>query len=457
VELPLAFVAEATSGKICLPNTGGAHKQTSFGGVSIDSRTLEAGQLFVPIVAERNGHDYIGAALDAGAAGYLTAEEPLELPIPAVRVHDTQAALADLARAARLAPTRLAPHTSGVLATPTVIGITGSVGKTTTKDFVAKVLAAELVCAASQKSYNNDLGVSLTILNAPDNCEVIVAEMGAKAVGDISFLCGVAHPSYGVLTSIGLAHMASFGSVENLVQAKGELLEALPAGGVAVLNCDDRLVMSQRGRTSAGTILTFGVATEADVKAEDISVDELGCANYTLRSPWGDAQVRLGVPGSHNVLNSLAAATVALSLGLKPATVARELRQAEISLGRMDLRRAKRGFWVLNDCYNANPMSVAAALQALRELPAKRKVAVLGTMAELGDFHQEGHRETAELAATLGLELITIDEPAYGLPTEPNQEAVMERLGELTAGDAVLVKASRVVGLENLAQRLLEL
>ncbi len=470
MELPLVFVAQATSGEICLPTAGAAQEQTGFDGVSIDSRTLETGQLFVPIVAENNGHDYIGAAFEAGAAGYLTAEEPLGLPIPAVRVNDTQAALADLARAARLTAVNLAtlaPDISGTVAgttsttslraDPTVVGITGSVGKTITKDFVAKVLSAELVCAASQKSYNNDLGVSLTILNAPDNCEVIVAEMGARAVGDISFLCGVARPSYGVLTSIGMVHMASFGSVENLVQAKGELLEALPEDGVAVLNCDDELVMSQQGRSSAGTILTFGVAAEADVKAEDISVDDLCRASYRLRSPWGNARVRLGVPGSHNVSNSLAASAVALSLGLKPETVSKELGQAEISPWRMDLRKAGKGFWVLNDSYNANPMSTAAALKALQELPAKRKVAVLGTMAELGDFHLEGHRKTAEFAATLGVELITIDEPAYGLPTEPNQEAVLERLTDLAAGDAVLVKASRAVGLEDLAQHLLEL
>lgn len=430
-------------------------------GASIDSRTLKPGQLFVPIIADSDGHAHIKAAHQAGAAAYLTSQPPLDLPIPAVKVEDTTRALSNLARAARQ------EHDFG-----TVIGITGSVGKTTTKDFTARVLAAKLVCSASEQSFNNNLGVPLTILNAPGGCQALVTEIGASRVGEIKELCEIAKPDYGVLTSIGKAHLEGFGSLDNLCRAKGELLEALPAGGVAVLNGDDELVMTQAGRSGAGTVLVYGTGAAAtpppvsasatpparapDVLADDISLDDRCCATYHLRSPWGNAQVRLAVPGAHNVSNSLAAATVALSLGIKPEAVADELAQAELSPWRMDLQQSKRGFWVLNDSYNSNPTSAAAALRTLADLPAGRKVAVLGTMAELGDFHEQGHVETAELASELGLELVAVGEPAYGVPTEPNQEAVLEQLGDLAPGDAVLVKASRSVGLEILAQALLE-
>ena len=321
---------------------------------------------------------------------------------------------------------------------------------------MSQVLSSKLVCFASQKSFNNNLGVPLTILNAPDGLEALVVEMGASGVGEISFLCEIARPNYGVLTSIAAAHMEGFGSLENLYRAKGELLEALPEEGVAVLNCDNELVMSQADRTNASTVLTFGLSAQADVSAEDVSMHDLCYPRYNLRSPWGDTQVRLEVPGAHNVSNSLAAATVALNLGFSPEEVATQLEQAQLSPWRMDLQKAKRGFWVLNDSYNANPISTAAALRTLAELPARRKIAVLGTMAELGDFHLRGHQETAKLASELGVEIITIGEPAYGVPTEPDQEAVLGRLADLEAEDAVLVKASRSVGLEVLAQNLLD-
>ena len=231
----------------------------------------------------------------------------------------------------------------------------------------------------------------LTILNAADDCQALVAELGASAVGEIAQLCETAQPNYGVLTAIGAAHLEGFGSLENLCQAKGELLEALPPAGVAVLNCDDERVMAQQNHTRADTTLTFGTSPQAEVQAEKVELSELCQPRYTLKSPWGSAQVNLNVAGLHNVPNSLAAAAVALHLGLAAESVADQLAQAQLSPWRMDLQQSANGIWVLNDTYNANPTSVEAALRTLAALPAKRKVAVLGTMAELGDFHATAH------------------------------------------------------------------
>ena len=462
-------------------------------GVSTDSRTLQPGQLFVPLVADHDGHDFIGAAVRAGASVCLSSREPEELvasrgrsaqgevvasshspiiqrgvtsipvsattssfPIPIVVVPDTASALTDLAHAAR----------SRLEKTARVIGITGSVGKTTTKDFCAAVLGATLNCWASEKSFNNEIGLPLTLLNAPDNCEVLVAEMGASRPGDIASLCQIARPHYGILTAIAIAHTESFGTIDQIARTKAELLEALPADGVAIVNRDDERVMEQAEKV-LGEVLTFGLHQEADVRAEDVSADEQLHAEYTLRSPWGSEHVRLGVAGLHNVGNSLAAAAVALHLGVTVEAVAAGLSEAEISPWRMSLSTSPSGVLVLNDSYNANPTSMEAALKALAQLPARRHLAVLGTMAELGEYHDPEHRRIAELAEELGVKAIAVAEPAYGLELVPDSASALAALsspegnsagdsaGNLGEDDAVLVKGSRVAELEFLADRLL--
>ena len=477
-------------------------------GVSTDSRTLQPGQLFVPLVADHDGHDFIGAAVRAGASVCLSSREPEETVVPIVIVPDTASALTDLAHAAR---TRLEK-------TARVIGITGSVGKTTTKDFCAAALGTTLSCWASEKSFNNEIGLPLTLLNAPDNCEVLVAEMGASRPGDIASLCQIARPHYGILTAIAIAHTENFGTIDQIARTKAELLEALPADGVAIVNRDDERVMAQaervlkrrgasppakasernsrdagqqvRNRKSGGKLasgdfdtqeevenlgrqanalelLTFGVHADADVRAEDVSADEQLHAEYLLRSPWGSEHVRLGVAGLHNVGNSLAAAAVALHLGVPVEAVAASLSEAEISPWRMSLSTSPSGVLVLNDSYNANPTSMEAALKALAQLPARRHLAVLGTMAELGEYHNPEHRRIAKLAGELGVKAIAVAEPAYGLELMPDSTSALAALsslegdsagdsaGNLGEGDAVLVKGSRVAELEFLADRLL--
>lgn len=437
MQLRAATVAAAIGGRLEGPDA-------DLEGACIDSRTLRPGQLFVPIVAERDGHDFIPAALAAGAAGYLTARDPQGGT--AIVVDDTADALVRLGSAAR---DRLPDR---------VVGITGSVGKTTVKDLLAAVLRTTSVVAASERSLNNELGVPLTLANAPDGTEVAVVEMGARGRGHIAALCDIARPTVGVVSTVGLAHAEQFGGIEAIAATKAELVEALPAaahGGVAVLNADVAEVAAMTRRTSA-RVVTFGV--DGDVGAEETALDEHLCAHFVLRSPWGSAPVRLPVRGFHQVANALAAAAAALVLGVSVESVAAGLAAAELSPWRMDLQVAPGGVRILNDAYNANPVSVVAALRALAHLDARRRIAVLGPMAELGSHSEGAHREVAVEAEELGVELIAVDAPSYGSTAHhvADLDAASEALGHLGEGDVVLVKGSRVAGLERLAGRLLD-
>ncbi len=322
-------------------------------GATADSREVRPGQLFVPVVAERDGHDFIEPALAAGAAAYLS--RGVTRGGTAILVDDTLAALQSAGRHAR----SLLPEV--------VVGITGSVGKTSVKDLLAAVLRQRLVTAASVRSFNNELGVPLTLLGAPDGTEAVVVEMGARSAGHIAALCAVASPTIGVVTRVAAVHTEVFGTIDDVARAKGELIEALPSSGTAVLNADDPRVAAMAGRSTA-RVVTFG--TRADVRAVDVAVDDELRSRFTLESPWGSGPVELGVRGRHQVDNAVAAAAVALAVGVDLSAVQVGLAGAELSPWRMELRRAPSGALVLNDAYNANPTSVAAALDSLAALPA---------------------------------------------------------------------------------------
>ncbi|MDP9006489.1 MAG: UDP-N-acetylmuramoyl-tripeptide--D-alanyl-D-alanine ligase, partial [Actinomycetota bacterium] len=334
-----------------------------------------------------------------------------------------------------------------------VVGITGSVGKTTVKDLLAGALSQRWRTAASAGSFNNELGVPLTLLGAGDDAEAVVVEMGARFSGDLRYLCGIARPTVGVVTAVNLVHTETFGSLEDVARAKAELVEALPVDGSAVLNADDLLVAAMAGRTSA-RVLRYGLE-HGDVRAEGITLDAELRPSFHLRSPWGDAEVTLAVRGGHQVANALAAAAAALACGVDPEAVASGLGHASASPWRMALARSPSGALVLNDAYNANPTSMLAALRALAALDASRRVAVLGTMAELGEVSRREHANVAAAAAGLGIEVLAVDEPAYGVEVVDDVDAALDALGELGEGDAVLVKGSRVAGLERLAADLL--
>jgi UDP-N-acetylmuramoyl-tripeptide--D-alanyl-D-alanine ligase len=332
-----------------------------------------------------------------------------------------------------------------------VVGVTGSVGKTSVKDLLAVALGARWRTAASAGSFNNELGVPLTLLSAPDDAEALVVEMGARGTSHVADLCAVARPTVGVVTRVAAVHTASFGTLDDVAAAKGELVDALPASGVAVLNAGDPRVAAMAVR-ARGRVLTFGVG--GDVRAEAVQLDGDLRPAFRVVSPWGAADVRLRVRGEHMVDNALAAAAAALACDVPLDDLARALGTADLSRWRMDLLTLPSGARVLNDAYNANPTSMAAALRALAALDARRHLAVLGVMAEIGPSSDEEHRAVGELARELGIEVVAVDAPAYGGTVVEGIEQAAEALADLGADDAVLLKGSRVAGLERLVEHL---
>jgi UDP-N-acetylmuramoyl-tripeptide--D-alanyl-D-alanine ligase len=425
----------------------------------VDSRAATPGTMFVALPGESaDGHVFVRDALERGAAGALV-RRGWDGPGPVVEVEDPARGLLDLARRER-----------NVLEA-TVVGITGSTGKTCTKDLTAAVLAERFSVAASQASFNNEVGLPLTILSATDDTEALVCEMGSRGPGHIRLLCDVARPHVGVVTNVGVAHMELFGSPEVLRDAKAELPEALGPDGIAVLNADDGVVRSFAERTSAATVVLFGTGEDAQVGARRVSVSrESGVAEFELMTPDGSAPVRLSVPGEHMVSNALAAAAVGWSLGITADEVAHGLGQASVTGGRMQVIPVG-GIRLVDDSYNANPTSTAAALKAARWMAGdSRCIAVLGHMAELGAFADEEHERIGQLVARLGIEvLVVVGREARRIAVAAEREGVEpDRVhlcddvsqaveiisGLVRPGDLVLVKASRVERLERVVEAL---
>ncbi|MDT4995504.1 MAG: UDP-N-acetylmuramoyl-tripeptide--D-alanyl-D-alanine ligase, partial [Actinoplanes sp.] len=384
IPMTLAEIAAATDGR--LVNADPATTVT--GPVEYETGELVPGGLFVAFAGERvDGHDFAAAAVAAGAAGVLGARDTGQ---PGVVVEDQLVALARLARVVVDRLPRL-----------TIVGLTGSSGKTTTKDYVGQLLSRLGPTVAPPGSRNNELGHPWVVLKATVETRFLVVELGARGIGHIRRLAEVAPPRIGVVLNIGAAHLGEFGSVEGTALAKGELVEALPEDGVAILNADDPLVAAMASRTSA-RVVTFGETESADVRATGVTIDARGRAAYAMNG----CAVRLTVAGRHQVSNTLAAAAVALQLGMPAAEVAAALGEVGLaSARRMDVFERPDGITVIDDSYNANPSSTAAALHALAAMgQGRRTVAVLGYMAELGDFERSGHVEVGRLAAELGVD-----------------------------------------------------
>ncbi|HZP50313.1 MAG TPA: UDP-N-acetylmuramoyl-tripeptide--D-alanyl-D-alanine ligase [Actinocrinis sp.] len=470
--MTLAEIAQAVDGTLTA-GTDGAVAVT--GPVTVDSRAIEPGGLFAAFVGEHaDGHDFAAAAVAQGAAGVLASRQ-IDAdgsqggagPIPTVLVADVQEALGKLACAV---VSRL-PQT-------TVIGLTGSSGKTSTKDMLGQVLAAHGTTIAPKGSFNNEIGLPLTVLRADEDTRYLVLEMGSRGVGHLTYLCRIAPPSVGLVLNVGSAHVGEFGSKEQTALAKGELVEALPKDGLAVLNADDSLVAPMRERTVA-RVLTFGESAEADVRASGIELGPDGRASFLLHADaYGEpASVALRVVGEHQVANALAVATAALGLGLPMESVARELSAAvPLSSGRMAVSERADGVVVIDDAYNANPESVRAALKALAALararPGARSWAVLGEMLELGERSGEEHDAIGRLAVRLRVDrLVAVGEGAARVHAGASHEgswgeesvmvadpdAALALLREqLRPGDVVLVKASNSIGLGRVAKALLD-
>ncbi|GAA0618594.1 UDP-N-acetylmuramoyl-tripeptide--D-alanyl-D-alanine ligase [Sporichthya brevicatena] len=463
IPLSLAEIAAATGGRI--DGEGADPGRPVDGPVVVDSREVARGALFVAVPGERvDGHDFAAAAVEQGARAVL-ATRPVG--VPAVVVDDTVTALGKLAG---LVVRRLA--TPDGLA---VVGVTGSQGKTSTKDLIASVLETAGATIAPPGSFNNEIGLPLTALRADPGTRFLVMEMGARGIGHVRYLCDIAPPRIGVVLNVGVAHVGEFGSREAIAQAKGELVEALPADGVAVLNADDPLVAAMASRTTA-RVVTYGLGDgpgdAADVRAEGVTLVD-GRARYTLVTPAGSAEVALGLHGAHHVPNSLAAAAVALELGLTPAAIAAALTAATPrSRWRMEVTTRPDGVTVVNDAYNANPDSMRAALEALVAIAGERRSwAVLGEMRELGESSAAEHAAVGRLVADMNISRLVVvgdgaraahdgalgarawaQEPVF-VPDTVAATALLAR--ELAPADVVLVKASRAAGLEQVAEALL--
>jgi UDP-N-acetylmuramoyl-tripeptide--D-alanyl-D-alanine ligase len=457
IPLSLTEVAELTGGALT-----GATDASVTGPVTLDSRTVAAGGLFVAVAGERvDGHDFLGAAAAAGAVAAIVTRS--DAALPCVVVDDPVAALGRLAAGVH------ARLVAGGLQT---LAITGSSGKTSTKDLLGQVLAAAGPTVSPPGSYNNDIGLPLTVLSADPQTRFLVLEMGSRGPGHIARLCRVARPRIGVVLNVGSAHLGEFGSPEGIAAAKGELVEALPEDGTAVLNADDPRVLAMASRTHAA-VLTTGRGEDAAIRAVDVSLDDAARARFTLAAAGEEHPVALQVVGEHQVANALSAAGAALAAGMAPAAVAAALSAAgPRSRWRMEVSRRDDGVTVVNDAYNANPESMQAALAALAGLSGTRRIAVLGAMAELGPDSAAEHERLGRHAAAAGVDLIVAVGPdAVGIADGaaaagrrageesvhvPDRAAARELLSEvLRPGDVVLVKASRSYGLELLAADLL--
>jgi len=467
IRLTLEEIAGIVGGRV--EDSAGSEVLVS-GPAFLDSRALEPGGLFVAFAGEHaDGHDYARSAVEGGAAAVLGARAT---GVPTVLVDDAQAALQELARV-------VLERRRAMSAPLTVVAVTGSQGKTTVKDMLAQVLADGAPTVATAGSFNNELGLPLTVLRCEEPTRYLVLEMGARGVGHLAELCAIAPPDVSLVLNVGMAHIGEFGSREQIAVAKGELVEALHADGSAVLNLDDPLVTAMSERTDAH-VWTFGRSADADVRLEDVQVDDLGRPSFALAFREATEDLTLHLLGEHQATNAAAVTAAALAAGRPFDRVATSLRAiTHLSKWRMQLLERPDGLVVVNDAYNANPDSMRAALQTLAAMGSgRRKVAVLGEMRELGAESAEEHRQVGLLADRLGLDVVVVGSGARGVydalvearggadegvgaeRTTRHVETTTqagEWLRENVAGpDVVLIKASRSESLERVADMLID-
>lgn len=447
--------AEVTSGLQPLLIERAGDDVSAFRKVVTDSQQVRPGDLFVALPGEHHdGHDFIADALARGARGLLVQRRPEASPesIAVYVVKDTLAALQSLAAGRRR---RFDIR---------VIGVTGSVGKTTTKEIIASVLRSRFRVLKNEANYNNEIGLPLTLLGLSNRHERAVLEMGMYALGEIRQLCEIALPHVGVVTNVGPSHLERLGSMEAIASAKAELIESLPSDGCALLNGDDPLVRGMASRTKVRTLL-FGTAEECQVRGADVESDGLNGIAFVLEYEGQRTNVRTRLPGRHSLHNALAAAAVGLEEGMSPEEVGDALGKVRAKL-RLHILRGRNGSTIIDDTYNASPASMLAALTVLADVPGRR-VAVLGDMRELGGEEEEGHRVVGREAARVAQVIHTVGELGrligeearrQGHPDvrmwESKEEAAREVVTDLRRGDVVLLKASRALALETLLPEL---
>jgi UDP-N-acetylmuramoyl-tripeptide--D-alanyl-D-alanine ligase len=421
--------------------------------VVIDTRKLEPGDVFAALAGQRlDGHQFVADAACRGAAGAIV-EHEVAARLPQILVPNVEAALAAAGRAAR---TQFAG---------TVIGVAGSNGKTTVKEMISAILSQRGPCLATRGNLNNQLGVPLTLLRLTPRHWSAVIEMGANRAGDVALLSQWARPSIGLITNAGAEHLQGFGSLEGVARAEGEMVAALRDQATAILNADDPFLPLWQSSTAA-RVLRFGLDQVAEFHARELRFaleDGSFAARFRLNTPSGSIPVRLALAGRHNILNALAAAAAASAAGASLTEIAAGLATVRAVPGRLQLRRGRKGSWLIDDSYNANPSSLRAGLEVLRELPGHRWL-LLGEMAELGAFAEDSHREAGQLARSLGVERLYALGALPGLAAErfgPGAERfdevqplVRALESSLRADVTLLVKGSRVARLERVIEAL---
>ena len=423
---------------------------TEVTGVAIDTRELQSGDLFVAIKGERvDGHDYLAEAAARGAVAALVTRK-IDSDLPQLLVDDAELALGDLASAVRA---QRDVH---------VVGITGSNGKTTVKTLAASILSRHGRTHVSAGNFNNELGLPLTLLTMPRDTEYAVLEMGAGKPGDIAYLAAIARPDIGLVTLIAPAHLARMGSIEGVAETKGALYQALPADGIAIINADDGFASFFGGLAGARKVLRYGLDHPADIGA-DIVEQRADSSRFVLSTPHGDAEVRLPLPGRHNIANALAAAAIALALEVPLDTIVAGLEQAAGVAGRLRREVMADGWTLIDDSYNANPSSMVAAIDTLLLADGERWL-VLGDMAELGAEARALHAGIGTRAHESGIDRLfavgplgvaTVD--AFGAQGEHfvDKAALIATLQtQLHAGVTCLVKGSRSAGMEQVVAAL---
>jgi len=443
-------LVEAVGGRLV-----GASKDLRIAGVSTDTRNLKPGDVFFALVGENtDGHNYVLQAFENGAVAAVVSNE-VDIYGVLVYVPDTLKALGDLAAwYRRQLPVR-------------VVGVTGSVGKTTTKEMIASVLSRRFEVLKNEGNFNNEIGVPLTIFQLGDKHQILVQEMAMRLPGEIARLAQICKPDIGVITNIGFSHIERLGTLDAIAAAKAELLENLAPDGVAVLNADDPYyeVLAEK---SLGEIVSYGVEG-GDVRGEDIAVDEVGRATFSIVVGSSREQVSLPVVGRHNVSNALAAAAVGLCFGLPLSEIAAGIEETPQVDKRANVFTSGGGWIVYDDTYNAGPASMQSALATLASMKCRRRIAVLGDMLELGDYAESAHKEIGRAAAQSGLSLlVTVGSLAEHIATgarekdggldihrfSSSDEAAKVIREMVLPGDIVLVKGSRAMKMENVVESL---
>jgi UDP-N-acetylmuramoyl-tripeptide--D-alanyl-D-alanine ligase len=443
----LSTLAAQLQGRISGPDV-------NYTGFSLDSRHIKPGQLFIAIVGDKfDGHDFIELAKQRGAVAALV-DRTMASDLPLLQVLDTRKALGALAQ-----------HHRNQFSVP-IIGLTGSCGKTTTKEMIVAILSQSGPVLTNNKNFNNDIGVPLTLLNLTAQHRYAVIEMGANHLGEIAYLSQMTNPDVALITNIEPAHLQGFGSMAGIARAKAEIFSGLSATGVAVINADDSFSDTWQKQLAPYRVIRFGLSCQSNFSATSIKIDAQGKASFLLHAPSGEeCLIGLTLPGQHHVMNALAAAAAASQLGVGLADIKAGLEKIQPVPGRINIIKTKIGATIIDDSYNANPSSVAAALKLLAHYPG-RHIFVMGDMAELGENADCYHRQIGQLAKELNLEevytcgalsALTAEEFGVNAKHYANQEELISALkSRLQNKVTVLIKGSRSARMDQVVAALTE-